>query len=248
MGIRQKISLGFASLAVLLLFAGMVSFFELSRLEKSTQSVLDASVKNMTLTTSLLNALQEQNSALLRLVIADNRTDDSLFKAQGKVFDRTLAEATVTVRDRIELDSVYAARTAFQLMTASYFDGRNGGQQWLAEEYQPVYIELAQTIKNYMNSSQNSLVVRASMLENNAYRAITPTLITVLVMLMLVLVFFYMTDLYYIRPTLGINNGLKTYLALKVPFTVKGECSGELLELKENIEKLISMYKNKRTE
>ena len=53
MGLKNKIRLGFLSLALLLFFSGIISYFELSRLSHSTHSMLGAvSYTHLTLPTT----------------------------------------------------------------------------------------------------------------------------------------------------------------------------------------------------
>ena len=80
MGIREKIRLGFLALGLLLFFSGLISFFELSKLSRSTQSMLGASLKNMELSKTMLDAVQDQIPALLQIIVSGRcaRESDSL--------------------------------------------------------------------------------------------------------------------------------------------------------------------------
>ena len=69
MGIRQKIRLGFFALGLLLFFSGLMSYFELNKLSNSTRNMLDASLKNMELSKEMLDAVQDQNTALLQIMV-----------------------------------------------------------------------------------------------------------------------------------------------------------------------------------
>ena len=78
MGIREKIRLGFLALGLLLFFSGLISFFELSKLSRSTQSMLGASLKNMELSKTMLDAVQDQNTALLQIIVSGRRDRESV--------------------------------------------------------------------------------------------------------------------------------------------------------------------------
>ncbi len=247
MGIRKKIMIGFLSLAALLFFAGMVSLVELLRLSKTTQVLLDSSTRNIELSRQMLDAVQKQNTALMQMVVAGRMEYDSLFLAGKRKFDRALAQATVTVRDLSELDSVYNARSHYNDVIADQLkvSGKNN-TEWLVGVYNKAYYDLTSAVKNYMVSSQGSLGTRATQLEGNAYRAISPSIITLGVVILIVLMFFFLIDLYYIRPVLKITKGLDDYLSQKIPFNVKMEGKDEVFKLKEQIESLILIIKNKK--
>ena len=72
--------------------------------------------------------------------------------------------------------------------------------------------------------------------------------ITLLIGILIVVVFFYFINLYYISPVLKITDALKNYLNSKIPFKVNVEGRDEMFRLKESIEKLIDQQKSKRNE
>ena len=249
MGIRKKIMIGFLSLAALLFFAGMVSFVELLRLSKTTQVLLDSSTRNIELSRQMLDAVQDQNTALLQMVVLGRDEYESLYLSGQQQFDHALAQATVTIKDLSELDSVYNARLRYnEVVAAQLGTHRKDDIDWFVNVYKTSYYDLTTAVKNYMISSQGSLGIRAAQLKGNAYRAISPSIITLGVAILIVLMFFFLIDLYYIRPVLKITKGLDDYLSLKIPFNVKMEGKDEVFRLKELIESLILVLKNKKAE
>ena len=64
-------------------------------------------------------------------------------------------------------------------------------------------------------------------------------LISLLVMIAVLLMFYYFMTIYCVNPIVKMNRSLGDYLAFKVPFVVKDELKDELLELKEKIETLV---------
>ena len=101
MGIREKIRLGFLALGLLLFFSGLISFFELSKLSRSTQSMLGASLKNMELSKTMLDAVQDQNTALLQIIVSgqSDRESDSLLRAGREKFEAAISDAKISIRD-----------------------------------------------------------------------------------------------------------------------------------------------------
>ena len=98
----------------------------------------------------------------------------------------------------------------------------------------------------YMTSTQSSLAPRAEQMKKNAYRAVTPVLISLVVMIAIVLMLFYFMNLYCVDPVLKMNKGLGDYLAYRVPFVAKGDFKDEMLQLKEKIDALIALSKQSK--
>ena len=250
MGLKNKIRLGFLSLALLLFFSGIISYFELSRLSHSTHSMLGARFRNMELSKTMLDAVQDQNTALLQMIVSGSRNSDSMLIVGRQKFDSSMREANVLIRDLQGFDSIYAANVAYNRIVDAYLSDslHKNSVGWYVNIYETSYADLTTSIKNFMVSSQRIMDVKAQRLEDNAYRATMPGFIALLIGILIVVVFFYFINLYYISPVLKITDALKNYLNSKIPFKVNVEGRDEMFRLKESIEKLIDQQKSKRNE
>lgn len=250
MGLKNKIRLGFLSLALLLFFSGIISYFELSRLSHSTHSMLGTSFRNMELSKTMLDAVQDQNTALLQMIVSGSRNSDSMLIVGRQKFDSSMREANVLIRDLQGFDSIYAANVAYNRIVDAYLSDslHKNSVGWYVNIYETSYADLTTSIKNFMVSSQRIMDVKAQRLEDNAYRATMPGFIALLIGILIVVVFFYFINLYYISPVLKITDALKNYLNSKIPFKVNVEGRDEMFRLKESIEKLIDQQKSKRNE
>ena len=111
------------------------------------------------------------------------------------------------------------------------------------EQYDRLYRRLTAAIQTYMTSTQSSLAPRTEQMKKNAYRAVTPVLISLVVMIAIVLLLYYFMLLYCVTPIIRINRSLGDFLAFRVPFRPKGEFQDELQEINEKIETLITLSK-----
>lgn len=243
---RRKILTAFSALGLLLFFAGVVSYLELNRLSEKTKNLLESSSSVMDLSKRMLDAVQDQNTSLLQMIAKGATENDSLFIAARANFEKALSEATITVRDLSELDSIYTACDSYNEVVDSYhWQGTLQDIDWFANVYKSSYYQLTRAIKEYMTVSQNSLARRAEALENNAYRAITPGILALGVSILILLMLYFLLDLYYFKPFSKMNKSLRGYITSRIPFNVKIEGKDEVLELKESIETLIATTKKK---
>ena len=264
-GMRKRVTVGFLSIVCLLFFSGMVSFLELSRLSRDTGEILKANKRNIELAKEMLDAAHEQNIAFIRLSVFGDRSCDSLCRTSMERLENTLLVAQSEALEKSFLDSLAFATTELRLLTDNFlaFGGVGSaaartaapvdancadslGSRWYSDEYQVLYGRLTAAIKSYMTSTQSSLVPRAEQMKKNAYRAVTPVLISVAVMIAIVLMLFYFMSLYCVTPIERMNKGLGDWLAFRVPFAVKGDFKDEVLEIKENIETLINLSKQNK--
>ena len=253
-GMRRRVTIGFLSIVCLLFFSGMVSLVELGRLSRNTDDLMQANKRNIELAEAMLDAAHNHNLSMIRLTVFGDRTYDSLCVASLERLENRLQVARHEAAEKSFLDSMAFATTDLRVLTDKYrvfgigeaagtprtFRSDSEGARWYNGEYMPVYIRLTGAIKAYMTSTQSSLVPRTEQMKTNAYRAVTPVLISLAVMIAIVLMFYYFMSIYCIDPILGMNKGLGDWLAFRRPFAVRGDLKDEVLELKEKIEALIA--------
>lgn len=247
MGIRKKIILGFVSLIFLFFLAGLICFSELNRIHFNTQDMMDASMKNITLSKYMLDGVQDQNTALSQMMLSGiTPENDSLWHAGRMQFQEALLQAKA--ENFSGFDSVSTAAMKYILFVDSLIhegiDKQN--PEWFAETYKTLYYDLTSSIKNMMLSSQNMIARESKHIERSAYMAFRPGIIAFVIAIIIVAMFCYFIDTYFIKPILKINKGLKNFIAAKVPFKVKFESKDEINDLKEYIEELTEEIVNLR--
>jgi len=122
------------------------------------------------------------------------------------------------------------------------------GARWYADFYSKAYDKLTGSIRDYMISTQSSLAPRTEQLKRNAYRAVTPVLISLLVMIAIVLMLYYFISVYLVRPVLAMNKSLGDSLRFGLPFKVKVEVTDEVAELKDRIDDAVQLAKKAKQE
>lgn len=85
MGIRKRILLGFISLGFLLFIAGLISYFELARLNESTVTTIDKGASGITTAKDMLDLIEEQdiiitNGITKRTAVANQKNEVILSK------------------------------------------------------------------------------------------------------------------------------------------------------------------------
>ena len=276
-GIRKRVLVSFLSVVVLLFFAGLVSLFELRRVSSDTEEILRASERNLGLAKDMLDAAARQNKAVVHSIVFRQRDYDTVLMGSIAEMARTLEVVRREAVEQAYLDTLSASAMNVQRLTqeflrlqaqrvASEASGRlelRGGKdslsmksvemdfdgaRWHAEAYSKAYDKLTGSIKNYMISTQSSLAPRTEQLKRNAYRAVTPVLISLLVMIAIVLMLYYFVSAYLVRPVLAMNKSLGDYLRFGLPFRIKAEVKDEVAELKDRIDDVIQLARKTKPE
>lgn len=240
MGIRKKVALGFICLGLLLAGSAAVSLFELGRIGHRTRQILEAGNLNMAISHDLLDGAEMQNISFMHGFGTAAAGYDSLYFAGWRMFKGALERGRA--EGIVAMDGIEQAFTDYENLTGHYFSAPEFfDRRWLKTDYWKTYTAMTAAIKEYMSGSESNLGIRASNIEHNAYRAITPSLVTTAVLMLLLFVLLYFIDLYYMRPVIAINRGIAGWLKFRSPFRAAVEGRDETLELKENVEKLIDL-------
>lgn len=253
------------SIVGVLVLSGMVSFIELSTLSNDTDDILGTNRRNRELAREMLSAIRDQNRAFVQMSAFEDRSLDTLCQTSLDRLDKVLLEAkreshTPEVIDSMIVIAKQLREATDRFIIASKLDenynlliddfpqldslSKHIGRTTFIE-YQPLYFKMVTLIDDYMTMSQNSLAPGALQLQNNAYRAMTPVFISLVVMIATVLMLFYFMMRYCVNPVIAINKSLKDYLSFKVPYSPKSPNKDEIGQLNERIETLI--LQNKKT-
>jgi CHASE3 domain sensor protein len=261
-GIRKRITIGFLSIIVLLFFSGLVSLFELSHMSTDIDLILASNRKSIATSEGMLNAIRASDRAVISYaVLRDTSYVDSCrsrfidlsikieqarletSNSAASLFDSLDASAgrlngvfeqlrkSRNVENSLRADSLWSGNISFD------------GTEWYDKEYMPVYDMASDQIIRLLSHAQNSLTPRAERLSRNAYRAVTPVFISLVVMIVILLMFYYFIMIYSIKPIVEMNKSLGDWMRYKLPFAVKAECRDELEELKTKIESVTSNAK-----
>ncbi len=263
-GLKSRVTIGFMGIATLLLLSGLLSFFELSRLSEDTDVILRSNRQSMEFSRGMIHHLQSQNYAFVQIVAFGDRSLDEMCMASVEELAKTIKEASVSAGELELMDSMMYNVGQLRSVTERLVSipaptmvdslmlsmGLSDNQSVVNEnrviynEYQPIYTKMLSLIDDYLNLSQNIIAPRAESLRHNAYRAVTPVFISLMVMIIIVLLLYYFMMLYCVMPIISMNSALGSFMTYRVPFAPKAECRDEVEELRDKIEQL-TLHSNK---
>lgn len=243
--IKRKIKLGFLLIGALLFLSGIISSLELIRLNTITSELVHASRGNIVISKNLLDAVQEQNTLLL-LSITDSTVDyePGLLETRNQ-FSSTLSE----IKESFKGNSGSATEIANIERSAVYYNNIVNSASldmtldWFVQVYRTTYNNLTGSIKDFMIVTENSIVESAEEVEQNAIRASMVGIIALGSGIMLIVLFYFFINSFYIAPVVNIVNSLRRHLDKGIPFSVEVHTKDELLSLKTHIEILIERSK-----
>ncbi|MFR9620406.1 MAG: hypothetical protein SNH63_04190 [Rikenellaceae bacterium] len=263
-GLRKRVTAGFMSIVGVLILAGAVSYIELSTLSDETDSILNANRHNRELADNMRSALQSHNNAFVQMTAFANKEYDSICINSLNQLNRTLYTARSETKTKEVIDSMIATSALLREVSNQYitevnqtFERVRRGELFETTDsmatlmpqrsaadyyadYLPIHNKMATSIDQFVTLAQNELAPRTEQLHNNAYRAVTPVLISLSVMIIIVLMLFYFMLISCVNPIIVITKALQSYISFKIPYAPKGTHRDELAQLNQLIDEVIT--------
>lgn len=265
-GIRKRVTIGFLSIVVLLFFSGLVSLYELNHMSSDIESILVRNRRSIELSEMMLDAVRANDRAVVNYAILRDTTYADSCRVTSEVFRAKIAQArsesnksAASLFDTLDsyaskmdatvgrlLDSRIIEQQQLALTDTLIVHSSFDNRLWYDKTYLPTYNTTSNSIMRVMSDAQTSLTPRAERLSRNAYRAVTPVFISLVVMIAILLMFYYFVMIAVIKPIIAMNNSLGDSIRYKIPFATKTECRDEMRELHEKIESVINNPKGQK--
>ncbi len=247
MGIRKRIALGCISLGFLLFTAGVISYFELSRISETTLETVDKGFTGVSYSKDLLDIMESVDIAVLRKMQSQDSSStiemskvtvemDSI--TQKLLFD---FESNNAIKEVVKHRKIYEA--VLNQMPDSIYEKQ---VEWYFKKYKPAYLTLTYSTKNFMVQSQEEVLNQTKLIENNAYRSNMQGIMSQAIAIIIIVMFYFMLDTYFIKPVTAITTALRNHLVHNTPFDVNFEGKDEVSNLKEYISQLIRKLRSEK--
>lgn len=261
--IKSRVLLAFTSVILLLVLSGALSLFELERVGHDTGEILHQSKLSTDLAHEIVTVLNEQNDVMIEMaVIGGNITDIAPYYNSCVESIEHLTDATARAHQRMTdigspeiTDSLMLYTARINDLANSYINGdvhraissdslaQSTPHSWYVERYKPEYVNLSKQITKFMTGTESTLGPDVNSLSLTARRAVTPVFLSLVVMIVVTLMFYYFLNHYLIKPIMRMNRSLGEYLRYRTPFDKDIACRDEMKSLRDRIENLIAKLK-----
>ena len=244
-GIKKKALLGCIVLGLILLFSSVISVYEFRSMNKYVTDVIADNISGIDAARDLLNATENHNLTLMSCIDSDL---DSFDKTSNEVFAAKFADVRdtfVSAKEKAAADSVMYAYAAYMQVVGEadgvWLQDSFARRDWFFNRLQPVYIKFRDYIRALNVVCEDTLITNSKNLQSNYYRSIMPAFISLLLSLLLVLLFNYYLNQFFINPLLKVNRGIKAYRQFGKKYDIKVDTGDELAELNETVKDLVDL-------
>lgn len=249
MAIKKKISLGFVVIGTILLVSSAISIYEFVRMRNTVSNLINDNIAAINTTRTLIEVSDEYNYNLLEGLGDESALLFTRDKNDNRFSDylNDLKDKFTTRQERQYADSVLFAYTTYIIImndAPKVWQGDYAGRRnWYFNKLHPVYMKLRGYLQKLTLTSQEALAENSLTMTDSFYRSIMPGVVAVMVGLVLVLLFNYFINLYFVNPLKRISEGIADYLNRKKSYNIIVDTDDELHMLNENVKELMEMNK-----
>lgn len=252
--VRKKISIGFVVLGFILLLSSVIAIFEFVSMRHSMAKLVKENIASINASRLLLEVTDEYNFKLLEEMgtdsiavvpdIPDIEQDvrfTNFLKDMRKKFSARDEKAMTDSARYAYVAYAHVIREAPSVWKTDYTQRR----EWYFNKLYPIYMQLRIYVNNLGEISQKKLVENSKELSDAFYRSVMPCVVAVGIGIILLILFDYFLNYYFINPLGKITNGIKGYLKTGRSYTVNIESDDEMQDLNDNVREIIT--ENKQT-
>lgn len=253
--------MGFVVVGFILLLSSLIAIFEFYTMKNTVAKIVQNDIRNIDATTNLLNISEEYNHKIIsllqdttanvkeeiRAIKTDRkfaRTLDSVrrnidyyleHKSISEPTDYTQGQLTDSVRYTY-FAHVYHIAQLQNIIDSSDFDKH----EWYAKTFYVNHKRLIGHIKSLNTSAKSAFISHSDSLNEGFRRSLMPCIVAVVIGIILLFLFNYFINFYFLNPLDKISKGIKSYIVTKRSYEYNLTSNDEMQELNDNVRELVT--------
>lgn len=246
LGIKKKIFFGFVIIGAILFFAGIISVYEFHKINEMQSGLVEDNIKSINTAYVLLNLTEDYNMKILNTLDNDDAGGDIIEMLADEDFMTRLGQikgSFSSQRESVMADSVLFAYAAYMQVVreaeAIWPEGYQARNNWYFNRLQTFYVKLRGYINKLTNVSHDILIESSLSMQDTFYRSVMPSIVSMLVGIVAIILFNIFLNSYFIDPILKISKGVKDYRKYGKDYFIEIENNDELEELSNSVSEII---------
>jgi hypothetical protein len=226
----KKLFYSLGSLAALLLLSGVISILEYRRMSSYVSDLIASDIKSINLSQKLADITEEYNHQMLAVVVQNDISimpDFNLeyFTAQADSLKESFTSRTaLPMVDTVTMSFNKFMSTSLKFDEVFLADSVDTGE-WFFGTLQPCYVDFRADMGVLNDMIHAELKHNSADFDAGFYRSIIPGVVSVGAGLLMIILLFYYTLVYYVKPICRISDGLDSYrnLSRRYGYTFEGD-------------------------
>ena len=250
--LKVKIFSSFMLLVLMLLIAGIMSIWELSKMNNSFTNVIDNNYLSIEHALKITHALEREDSGILMLFLGNKEEALSVINSADSTITLSMIEvkknATEPGEDAL-IKSIETEYKSYSILLDSVISNKIEHEETVYKDLHSQFTKTKEVITNLMELNQNSMYSKANEMHKKLYQTIMPSIVSIILAIVFALLLNFYISHYFVNPLNKLIDAIKNYIppSTNLHVDIKSEDELKTLELEINslIRRILSHKKSK---
>lgn len=240
----RKLFFSLGSLAAILLLSGVISILEYRRMSSYVSDLIASNIKSINLSQRLADLTEEYNHQMLAVVVQNDISimpdfNIRYFNAQADSLKASFTSgAALPMVDTVSMSFNKFMQTSLKFDEVFLADSVDTGE-WFFGTLQPCYVDFRNDMGVLNDMIHAELKKNSADFDAGFYRSIIPSVVSVGAGFLLIMLLFYFTMVYYVKPICRMSDGIDMYRNLSRCYGFTFEGDDQLANINNGITEII---------
>lgn len=240
----RKLFFSLGSLAAILLLSGVISILEYRRMSSYVSDLIASNIKSINLSQKLADLTEEYNHQMLAVVVQNDISimpdfNIRYFNAQADSLKASFTSgAALPMVDTVSMSFNKFMQTSLKFDEVFLADSVDTGE-WFFGTLQPCYVDFRNDMGVLNDMIHAELKKNSADFDAGFYRSIIPSVVSVGAGFLLIMLLFYFTMVYYVKPICRMSDGIDMYRNLSRCYGFTFEGDDQLANINNGITEII---------
>ena len=250
--LKVKIFSSFMLLVLMLLIAGIMSIWELSKMNNSFTNVIDNNYLSIEHALKITHALEREDSGILMLFLGNKEEALSVINSADSTITLSMIEVKKNATEPGEealIKSIETEYKSYSILLDSVISNKIEHEETVYKDLHCQFSKTKEVITNLMELNQNSMYSKANEMHKKLYQTIMPSIVSIILAIVFALLLNFYISHYFVNPLNKLIDAIKNYIppSTNLHVDIKSEDELKTLELEINslIRRILSHKKSK---
>lgn len=250
--VKVKIFSSFMLLVLMLLIAGIMSIWELSKMNTSFTNVIDNNYLSIEHALKISHALEREDSGILMLLLGNKEEALNVINSADSTITLSMIEVKKNATEPGEkalIESIETEYKTYSILLDSVIVNKIEHEEMVYKDLHSQFTNTKKVITNLMELNQTSMYSKANEMHKKLYQTIMPNIVSIVLAIVFALLLNFYISHYFVNPLNKLIDSIKNYIppSTNLHVDIKSEDELKTLELEINslIRRILSHKKSK---
>ena len=229
-------------LVIMLLIAGLMSIWELQKMNKSFSDVIDNNYQSIEHALKVIYALEREDSGILMVFLGDEEDGLSVINAADSTIQKSMIGIRKNATEKGEegvIKNIELEYATYRALLDSAIHTKMSSNEMVYKSLHNQFTITKAEVNFLMELNQTSMYSRATQMHNRLYQTMMPGIVSIILAIIFALLLNFYISRYFVHPLHKLIAATQNYKPPLTNLAVEINSEDELKTLKLEIDNLI---------